>query len=270
MSQHYQPVTPTPSMDMNIRAGELVVTLASTAEEVLQAQKLRYHYFSGADEAETDGIDYDNYDTVCDHLLVKDLSRPTLAEQVVGTYRLIRRPAMEALGRFYSETEFDLGGIKQFPGDLLELGRSCVKEEYRSRAVMQLLWRGITAYIIHHKIGLMFGCASFHGIDPAEHAHALAYLHHYHLAPPELRAHAIGAHAIDLNMMPKDQIDPKRAFAEVAPLIKGYLRLNGYIGHGAYIDHHCKTIDVCIVVQTDLVTEKYIQRYTPDVPGGEN
>ena len=254
------PPKPVPAMDMNIRAGDLCVTLARTAEEVLAAQKLRYQYFSGADDPLAEGVDQDEYDLYCDHLLVKDLSKPE-QDQVVGTYRLIRQPAMETIGRFYSESEFDITAIKNFTGNLLELGRSCVKGEYRSRSVMQLLWRGITAYITHHRIGLMFGCASFHGVHPAEHAHAMAYLHHYHLAPLELRARAIGAHKVSLDMMPKEQIEPKRAFMEVPPLIKGYLRLNGYIGDGAYIDNHCKTIDVCIVVQTDLVTEKYLQRY---------
>ena len=31
---------------------------------------------------------------------------------------------------------------------------------------MQLLWRGIAAYVFQHHIDLMFGCASLPGIDP--------------------------------------------------------------------------------------------------------
>ncbi len=247
-------------MEMDIRAGNLAVTLARTAEEVEAAQRLRHLFFGGVHAAETDGIDRDGYDAICDHLLVKDLEKEGAA-QVVGTYRLIRQNALEGNGQFYSEGEFNLDALKGFSGNLLELGRSCVKGEYRSRAVMQLLWRGIGAYVSHHEIGLMFGCASFHGIDPAEHAEALAYLHHFHLAPEALRAHALPPHRLDLDLIAKEDIRAASAFAKVPPLIKGYLRLGGYIGDGAWIDHECGTIDVCIVVQTDKMTDKYVARY---------
>lgn len=261
-SPHLPPLTPPqPSMDLDIRAGNLAVTLAQTVAEVEAAQRLRFRFFGGGG-AETEGIDRDDYDAVCDHLLVKDISKEGEA-QVVGTYRLIRQKAL-AGKPFYSESEFNLDALKRFSGNLLELGRSCVKEEYRSRAVMQLLWRGIGAYVSHHEIALMFGCASFHGIDPAEHAEGLSYLHHFHLAPENLRAHALPPHRLALDLIPKESIKPSTAFAKVPPLIKGYLRLGGFIGDGGWIDRACGTIDVCIVVQTDRVTGKYVARYGTD------
>src|SRR3546814_14360070 len=61
--------------------------------------------------------------------------------------------------------------------DLLELGRSCVHRDYRTNATIQLLWRGISTYISDHGISFMFGCASFPGTDPQQHALALSYLH---------------------------------------------------------------------------------------------
>lgn len=249
-------------MDLDIRAGNLAVTLARTPAEVEAAQRLRYRFFGGLGAANTDGIDRDAYDALCDHLLVKDTGKEG-EDQVVGTYRLIRQVAL-AGKPFYSESEFNLDAPKNFSGNLLELGRSCVKEEYRSRAVMQLLWRGIGAYVSHHEIALMFGCASFHGIDPAEHAEGLAYLHHFHLAPEHLRAYALPPHRLELDLIAKAQINPALAFAKVPPLIKGYLRLGGYIGDGGWIDRECGTIDVCIVVQTDRVTGKYVARYGTD------
>ncbi len=250
---------PHPSMPLDIRAGHLAVTLAKTAEEVEAAQRLRHRFFS-TDGIE-DGIDRDAYDTECDHLLVKDMEQEGTDAQVVGTYRLIRQSAMQRVGRYYSESEFDLTALKRFTPALLELGRSCVKEQYRSRAVMQLLWRGIGAYVAHHNIELMFGCASFAGTDPQAHAEALSYLHHFHMAPEHLRAHALPATRLDIDLVAKEEINPTRAFIKVPPLIKGYLRLGGFIGDGAFIDRECGTIDVCIVVQSSRVTEKYVQRY---------
>jgi putative hemolysin len=49
--------------------------------------------------------------------------------------------------------------------------------------------------------------------------------------------------------------------AALPPLIKGYLRLGAFVGDGAVVDEQFNTIDVCIVVKTDLVTEKYSRHY---------
>ena len=45
------------------------------------------------------------------------------------------------------------------------------------------------------------------------------------------------------------------------PLVKGYLRLGGFVGDGAVIDHQFNTTDIAVVVQTDLVTDKYYRHY---------
>jgi len=51
------------------------------------------------------------------------------AEGIVGTYRLIRRPAAEKLGRFYSAGEFDIQPMIDFPRRGAELGRSCIASD---------------------------------------------------------------------------------------------------------------------------------------------
>ena len=110
--------------------------------------------------------DRDIYDTVADHLLVVDHALGEGPESVVGVYRLIQREGAHRIGHFYSSDEYDISRIEAIPGRILELGRSCVDDGYRNRSVMQLLWRGIAAYVFLHKIELMFGCASLPGIDP--------------------------------------------------------------------------------------------------------
>jgi len=247
-------------------AGNLEVIIASRPEEIEASQRLRYRVFCeemGAKPSEEIAIaqrDMDQFDAVCDHLLVVE-HQPNGDALVVGTYRLLRREAMEKIGRFYSEGEYDIGPIRNYPGEILEVGRSCVDPEFRNRAVMQLLWRGIGAYVSRFDVALMFGCASFHGTNPAEHAMALSYLYHYHLAPEELRAKALPDRFVDMNLMPKEEVNVKEAFSMLPALIKGYLRLSGYIGLGAVIDPEYNTTDVGIVVKTNLVTDKYAQRY---------
>ncbi len=249
-----------------LKAGSLEVFVASRSEDIIASQALRYEVFfneMGApltDAVAASHLDADDFDKACDHLLVID-HKPDGSYKVVGTYRLLRREGMLKIGRFYTDGEYDISAIKNYPGEILEVGRSCVDRDYRNRAVMQLLWRGIGAYVARFDIALMFGCASFHGTDPDAHAMALSYLHHYHLAPENLCPVALKSRYIEMNRLPKEDVDAKRAFASLPALIKGYLRLSGYIGSGAVIDPEYNTTDVSIVVKTDRVTDKYAQRY---------
>lgn len=251
-----------------IQAGALIVRLAETEAEIVASQKLRYSIFclemggKASPEIQAQKRDFDVYDDVCDHLLVID-SEQKENLGIVGTYRLLRKGPMQKVGKFYTETEYDLSALKDYEGELLELGRSCVNAAYRNRAVMTLLWRGIGAYSASNQIKLMFGCASFTGADPKQHALALSYLHHFHQAEPSVRLKALPELYVPMDLIPKDQINEREALRQIPPLIKGYLRLNGKIGDGAVVDPAYNTTDVSIVVQTDLVTDKYFERYAP-------
>ena len=180
---------------------------------------------------------------------------------VVGTYRLLRRRGAARLGGFYSAAEYDIAPLVAHPGEILELGRSCVDAAYRQRPAMQLLWSGIAAYVFHHDIALMFGCASLPGTDPGALALPLSYLYYYHLAPPALRPRALAERYVDMRRVAMGAIDAGRALNALPPLIKGYLRLGGFIGDGAVIDEQFNTTDVCILVKTDLITDKYSRHY---------
>jgi L-ornithine Nalpha-acyltransferase len=252
---------------VDIRSGPLQVRLAETAADIDAAQALRYRIFYetlGArplPEMARRQRDFDRFDAGCDHLLVLDHSRGSGAEAVVGTYRLIRRETAARLGGFYSADEYDISPLAAHPGELLELGRSCVDPAYRHRPVMQLLWSGIAAYVFHYGIVLMFGCASLPGTDPDALAVPLSYLHHHHLAPPGLQPRALAERYVDMCRLGRTEIDVAQALAALPPLIKGYLRVGGFVGDGAVIDEQFNTTDVCILVKTDLVTEKYSRHY---------
>jgi putative hemolysin len=258
-----EPVTPF----TELRSGNLGVRLAAGAREIDAVQALRYRVFYGELGARADADtlisqrDRDIYDTVADHLLVVDHALGEGSEGVVGTYRLIQRDGARRIGQFYSADEYDISRIEANPGRILELGRSCVDAPYRSRAVMQLLWRGIAAYVFQHNIGLMFGCASLPGIDPDLLASELTYLYYNHLAPAAIRPRALPHRYIEMRRLDRDEIDARAALIKLPPLVKGYLRLGGFVGDGAVIDPQFNTTDVAVVVQTDLVTDKYFKHY---------
>jgi putative hemolysin len=265
-----------------LRAGNLGVRIATSPQEVEAGQALRYRVFYEEMGAKPDAAalashrDSDAYDAVADHLLVIDHARGAGAEGVVGTYRLIRAGAAAKIGRFYSADEYDIGPVLRFPGEALELGRSCVHRDYRNRAVMQLLWRGIAAYVFRHSIDLMFGCASMPGTDPDALATELTYLYYNHLAPEAFRPRAVPSRYVDMRRMDPALIDTRRALTDLPPLIKGYLRLGGFVGDGAVVDTQFNTTDVAVVVKTELVTNKYVRHFERDQrdgaaqPGGDD
>ncbi|EWY40414.1 ornithine-acyl ACP N-acyltransferase [Skermanella stibiiresistens SB22] len=251
----------------DLRSGNLEVRLAESSAEVDAAQALRYRVFytemsaKPTPEMAIRRRDFDAFDRVCDHLLVIDHDRGAGAAGVIGTYRLIRRHAARSVGRFYSSDEYDIELLAGYAGEVLELGRSCVDAAYRGRSTMQLLWRGIAAYVHQYDIGVMFGCASLPGIDPVKLALPLSYLHHNHLAPPGLRPVALPERHVRMDLMDEREIDGRAALGLLPPLIKGYLRLGGYVGDGAVIDEQFNTTDVCVVVKTDTITDKYSKHY---------
>lgn len=250
-----------------LRAGHLGVRIAETLAEIDAAQALRYRIFyeeMGAHPdvaTQTTQRDTDAFDAVADHLLVVDHDLGEGADAVVGTYRLIRRAAADRIGHFYSADEYDIGVLLARGGELLELGRSCVAAPYRTRGTLQLLWRGIAAYVFRHRIDLMFGCASLPGTDPDALAPQLTYLYHHHLAPPGIRPRALPHRHIPMSRLDPAAVDRRLVLNDLPPLVKGYLRLGGFVGDGAVLDQQFNTTDVCIVVKTDLVTAKYSRHY---------
>ncbi|GGB34540.1 ornithine-acyl ACP N-acyltransferase [Tistrella bauzanensis] len=253
--------------DLGLRSGNLRVCLADGADDIEAAQRLRYHVFyeerhaKPSPEMAAAKRDLDAFDDVCDHLLVIDDAHPSGRPTVVGTYRLLRRSAADVHGRFYTADEFDISPLLSVDGEVLELGRSCVAAEYRNRATMQLLWRGIALYLEHYDIQLMFGCASLDGTDIDTLKTQLAYLYHHHLAPEALRPVAVPERYVSMDLVAKDDLPVARALAQLPPLVKGYLRLGGFVGDGAVVDKQFNTTDICMIVKSDLITGRYRDRY---------
>jgi putative hemolysin len=237
--------------------GTLVVRLAETEADILGAQRLRYAVF--VEELGGNGplvdharrLERDAYDPHYDHLVLVDLRcDPAGLDHVKGVYRLMPGERAEAAGGFYTAGEYDLTLLVRSGRRLLELGRSCVHPELRGGAGLFLLWSGLADYVEAHGTEILFGVASFHGTDPDALAQPLSFLHHTHLAPPELRVRALPDHFAAMDRLPPEAVDRIAAARAIPALIKGYLRLGGYVGEGAFIDLPFNTVDICLVMET--------------------
>jgi putative hemolysin len=254
-------------------SGALEVRLAETEHEIEQAQRLRYCVFYEEMSAlpspamRESGRDFDKYDDVCDHLLVVDRDAHDEDGQplVVGTYRLTREKDAMRAGGFYTSSEYDLSAMLNGlpPGTkYLELGRSCILKSYRSRpGTMQLLWKGLMAYVARFDIDLMFGCASLPGIDVSEMALPLSYLHHFHPMPEHLRVKAQPELFVNMNVLPSDRIDEREGIRSLPPMLKGYVRAGCCIGDGAVIDRQFGTTDVFIYFPVSGLDPRYKSRF---------
>jgi putative hemolysin len=254
-------------------SGALEVRLAETEHEIEQAQRLRYTVFYeemsaiASPQMREVRRDFDKYDEVCDHLLVvdRDAQDDDGQPMVVGTYRLTRENDAMRAGGFYTASEYDLSAMLNGlpPGTkYLELGRSCILKSYRSRpGTMQLLWKGLLAYVARFDIDLMFGCASLPGVDVAEMALPLSYLHHFHAMPEHLAVKARPELFVDMNRLPKDQVDPRDGLRSLPPMLKGYVRAGCCIGNGAVVDRQFGTTDVFIYFPMSGLDARYRSRF---------
>lgn len=261
------------------RIGSLEVRLATRRSEIRRAQRLRYKVFYEEMSAVPTGLaslsrrDADAYDALCDHLLVLDHAAAKPAKtpfraprpKVVGTYRLLRSEVAERHHGFYSESEYDLSPVlaAQAGLRLLELGRSCVLKPYRGKRTVELLWQGIYAYVLHHRIDALIGCASLEGTDPDQLALPLSFLHHHARAPEAWRACALPERAVRMDRLSKEAVDPKAAIQALPPLIKGYLRLGATFGDGAVVDRQFGTTDVFVALPIERIGARYRGHFAP-------
>jgi len=254
---------------MRIEAGRFTVRLAETPDDVAAAQRLRYRVFveeMGATPKPDDAAcrrERDEFDPYFEHLLLIDneTEDPDVELGVVGVYRLMRDVrAREGIG-FYGQSEYDLSKLLNYPRGTVELGRSCVDLDHRGGAGMHLLWTGLGKYVSTHDISIMFGVASFHGSDPAPLAQALSYLHHNHLAPEDLRVRAVPERYVAMDILPPEKVEKIEAMRQLPTLIKAYIRLGGFVGDGAYVDYDFNTVDVCLLMDTARMVQRYRSFY---------
>jgi putative hemolysin len=255
------------------RFGPFEVRLATTSREIRKAQRLRFKVFYEEGQAmPRQGAaltrrDICPFDKICDHLLVIDKDQRNrfgrTKPKIVGVYRLLRGDTAARHQGFYSETEFDIAPLltrhqgKRF----LELGRSCVHAQYRSKRVIELLWRGLWVYAKHHRIDVLIGCGSLPGADPLALALPLSFLHQYALADEEWRVRPLAGRGVDMAVLDTKAIDARKGVAALPPLLKAYLRAGAKFGDGAVIDPQFGTTDVFTIMPLSDLEERYQNYY---------
>ena len=249
-----------------IDLGKFQIKIADTKKEIKKAQSLRYSVFYTEKKAKANFSqkilrrDFDIHDRMSDHLIIIDKNKPY--NNIIGTYRLLRGRSAKLYYGFYSEQEFDLSNIKKNFSNksILELGRSCVHPEYRSGLILKLLWKGIAQYIDIYDIKVLIGCASFCGININDITNELYFLNKRYSLPNELFIKSIQSN-LDLSNKIAYNYCEKDIFNKLPPLIKGYLRAGGMVSKGYFIDYQFNTIDVCILMLTENIENKYKKKF---------
>lgn len=228
------------------------VRLARTKEEVRTAQRLRYRVFSTEMGAEIDAgvpeLDADEFDPYCEHLL---LIEPTGCE-VVGTYRILSRQGASKIGRFYSETEFDLGRVRDLPG-LFELGRACVSPDVRTGIAIATLMAGVARYLQSQQCRYVIGTSSLYVSDDAPEVRSIcSRVAREHPSPPSLRVrprHPFRA----------DEI-PLQRRAHLPGLLRAYLRLGAYVCGEPAWDPAFRTADLLLLLDMQRFDGRFADR----------
>lgn len=237
------------------RRRHLVVALATTADEVRAAQRLRYRVFveeMGARLAcAVPGIESDRFDPYCQHLIVRDLRD----ERVVGCYRILTDTQAHLAGGFYSQTEFDLASILALPGRFMEVGRTCVHPAYRNGATIALLWSGLARYMLMNGFDYLMGCASIPLVGGTEGAAAVyARLAERHLSAPDRRA-------VPRHPLPRLQLADAAPHAEVPALIQAYLRVGAQICGEPAWDPAFNVADLFLLLRADDISARYARHF---------
>jgi putative hemolysin len=242
-----------PHGEAGTRAPRLGVGLARTDNDLEEAQRLRFKVFSqemGARLGDPDAaIDADEFDAVCDHLLVRDLD----SGRVVGTYRILAPHRARAFGRLYSESEFDLARLAHLRPSLIEVGRSCVHADYRTGATILLLWAGLAQYMRKGGYRHLVGCASASLADGGAQAAGLRDELQAYLCEPEYR---VFPHL----PFPHERM-ARPARVEVPPLIKGYLRVGARVCGEPAWDPDFHSADFLVWVSLDTMRPRYARHF---------
>ncbi|MBU3642099.1 GNAT family N-acyltransferase [Polynucleobacter sp. Fuers-14] len=230
------------------------IVWASTTGEIKEVQRLRYKVFAeemGANlPKNAQGLDVDEFDSYCDHLLIRDQD----SLKVVGTYRILPPHKAQEIGRLYSDSEFDLSRIDHLRPKLVELGRSCVHQDYRSGAVIMALWSGLAQYMQKNGYEIMLGCAS---IPMADGGHFAASLYNSlgndQMAPTEF-------HAFPRLPLPLDKLNGGLE-VQPPPLIKGYLKLGAKICSSPAWDPDFNTADLLTMLRLSEINPRYAKHF---------
>jgi putative hemolysin len=270
----YIPPQPLATKKPHIHAevGHYRLRLAETQEDRDAACRLRFKVFNielgeGLADSYKTGLDADQFDLFCEHLLVEDKREDNPARRVVGTYRMQSgATAARNLG-YYSEQEFSFAPYEPLRADILELGRASIDREHRTPEVLTLLWRGIAQYACDMGLRYLVGCSSLNSKDPSEGWQAYSQLEHYRV-PPEFATEPTSAYACPSEQggrhaqpSPQPEYPTPRASAKVPKLLKTYVAIGARICGPPAWDRDFGTIDFLTLLDLKLISPSARNRF---------
>src|SRR6266404_1020849 len=237
------------------------VKIATEPSEIEEAQRLRFQVFNlelnkGLKTSYERGLDVDEYDPYCEHLIVRDLR----SQDVVGTYRLLRGSKARRHIGFYSEKEFNLSRIKALDGELLELGRSCARKDFRDRALIPLMWEAIAEQIRKHHVRYLFGCGSLYTTDITEVSAMFSLLKNKYYAPELYRVQTVKKCQFAGMTGNVAVADEQALFQKLPSLIKGYLRIGALVCGPPALDKEFGTADFFLLLDFASLKGEYLKR----------
>jgi len=246
----------TQTLALSVKSGNrLFVEMARDAEDVQTAQALRYQVFGeeiGATlKGGKAGLDIDDFDPYCRHLLVRE----STTGQVVGCTRILTDRNAAHIGRFYSESEFDLQAILALPGRMLEVGRTCIAAGYRQGAAIAVLWSSLAGFVNLQGYDYLFGCASLPlGKQDIQAASIMNRLRHQAMAAPEIRV--TPRVPLHVSQVSEDVLD-----APLPALIRAYVRLGAKVCGELCHDANFGVADVLMLLDMDQLDPAYSRHF---------
>lgn len=242
------------------------IKFAMTPQEIEAAFRLRYQVFKmeqgkHVKDCGQPGIDRDEFDDYCLHLVVEDKETGHAA----GTYRVHLGPtALEHTLGFYSSQEFDIKGLDAIARQTIEVGRSCVSRDYRNGTVVALLWAGISEILARSGLRYLVGCVSLEDMEPEAGWALYDWLVEQHKVSDQVS----GTPLPDFRMerpseeaMEKFRQTHPSVRTLIPPLFKGYLRLGAKICSEPVFDRGFGTIDFLILLDVGGLPERYQKHF---------
>ena len=244
------------------RVQDFEIKITTDYPEVQEAQRLRFQVFNlelnkGLRTSYEQSLDVDDFDPYCEHIIVRDIK----SKEVVGTYRLLLGSRVRKHIGFYSEREFNLERIKKLNGEVLELGRSCARKDFRDKALITLMWETIAQYVKKHEVQYLFGCGSLYTTDAEEVSECFSMLRQKYYASKEFRVSPL-AECQFVGVSDNVAADDEQAvFLKLPSLIKSYLRLGAIVCGPPALDREFGTADFFMLLDIHKLSREYLNRF---------
>lgn len=237
---------------MTLIGGRLQARLAESEADVRACQRLRFHTFyeSRGVAGDGTGLDTDEFDGHCRHMMVED----SRTGDLVCCFRMMPLNNGSEISRCYSAKYYNLAALADYPGKMVEMGRFCVHLEWKDPAIIRVAWTAMTKFVDDEGVELLFGCSSFYGVDADQYMDAFALLKERHLAPsrwlPRVKAPNVFRFASRLGLKRPNM---KLALGKMPPLLRTYLVMGGWVSDHAVIDKELNTLHVFTGVEISRV-----------------